>query len=63
MDDAKLDQITKELSAIKGLLVVLLQHHEVKGENIAKALGVSEGRVSQMFSKKKYKKRKKLENE
>ena len=62
MNDKKLNQIANELGAIKKLLVLLLQHHEVKGENIAKALGVTKGRVSQMASTKKYKKRKVVPN-
>ena len=62
MNDKKLDQIANDLSAIKRLLVLLLQHQEVKGENIAKALGVSKGRVSQMASTKKYKTRKEAAN-
>lgn len=57
MNDKKLEQIATDLSAIKRLLVLLLQHQEIKGENIAKALKVSKGRVSQISSTKKYKKR------
>ena len=62
MNDKKLDQIASDLGAIKRLLVLLLQHQEVKGENIAKALRVSKGRVSQMASTKKYKTRKEAAN-
>ena len=62
MNDKKLDQIANDLGAIKRLLVLLLQHQEVKGENIAKALRVSKGRVSQMASTKKYKTRKEAAN-
>jgi DNA-directed RNA polymerase specialized sigma subunit len=62
MNDKKLDQILNELGAIKKLFILLLQQQEVKVENIAKALGVSEGRVSQMAPTKKYKKRKEVEN-
>lgn len=62
MDDKQLDQIASDLSAIKRLLVLLLQHQEVKGENIAKALRVSKGRVSQMSSTRKYKRRKEVAN-
>jgi DNA-directed RNA polymerase specialized sigma subunit len=62
MNDKKLDQILNELGAIKKLFILLLQKQEVKVENIAKALGVSEGRVSQMAPTKKYKKRKEVEN-
>ncbi len=62
MSDKKLDQIANDLSAIKRLLILLLQHKDVKGSNIAKALGVSKGRVSQMASTKKYKARRKVSN-
>lgn len=62
MNDKKLEQILNELSAIKRLFILLLQQREVKVENIAKALGVSVGRVSQMAPTKKYKKRKEVEN-
>ena len=44
------------LDAIKKLFVLLLKKDEVKGDLIAKALGVSEGRLSQIFPQKKYKK-------
>jgi predicted transcriptional regulator len=62
MNDKRLDQITNELGAIKRLLVLLLQHKDVKGAHIAKALGVSKGRVSQMAPTKKYKARKVVSN-
>lgn len=62
MNDKKLEQILSELSAIKRLLILFLQQEEVKIENIAKALGVSVGRVSQMAPIKKYRKRKGVEN-
>lgn len=55
MSDKKIDQIANDLSAIKRLLILLLQHKDVKGGNIAKALGVSKGRVSQMSSTRKNK--------
>lgn len=60
MNDKKLDQMIAELGAIKKLLILMLQHKEVKGENIAKALGISKGRVSQMASTKTYKKRREV---
>ena len=62
MDDKKLDQIANDLSAIKRLLVLLLQHQEVKRENIAQALGVSGSRVSQMAPIRKYKTRQEVAN-
>jgi len=60
MDDKQLDQMADDLGAIKRLLVLLLQHQDVKRENIAKALRVSESRVSQIASTRKYKKRKEV---
>ncbi len=62
MSDKKLDQIIIELSAIKKLLIVLLQHQEVKVGSIAKALGVTGGRVSQMVPTRKNKKKKEVSN-
>ena len=62
MSDKKLDQIVNELGAIKKLLILLLQQQDVKVENIATALGLSVGRVSQMAPTKKYKKRKEVSN-
>jgi len=58
MNDKKLDQITAELVSIKKLLVLLLKKNQVKGGQIAQALGVSGGRVSQLAATRKYKKRK-----
>lgn len=62
MNDKKLDQVVNELRAIKRLLILLLQQQDVKVQNIAKAAGVSEGRISQMAPTKKYKKRKEVTN-
>ncbi len=62
MSDKKLDQIANDLSAIKRLLILLLQHKDVKGGNIAKALGVPNGRVSQMSSTRKNKTKKEASN-
>lgn len=62
MNDKKLEQILNELSAIKRLLILLLQQQEIKVENIAKALGVSVGRVSQMAPATRYKKRREVQN-
>ncbi len=57
MDNRKLDQIAKDLSSIKSLLVLLLKHEDVKREDIANALGVSGPRVSQLSAIKKNKPR------
>jgi len=62
MNDKKLEQIVNELSAIKKLLILLLEQQGVKVENIATALGISVGRVSQMAPTKRYKKRKEVSN-
>ncbi|MEW5817763.1 MAG: hypothetical protein AB1798_20505 [Spirochaetota bacterium] len=62
MNDKKLDQIADDLGDIRRLLILLLQHQEVKGENIAKALRVSKGRVSQLAPTKKYKTKKEAAN-
>jgi hypothetical protein len=62
MNDTKLDQLADDLSAIKRLLILLLQHQKVKGGDIAKALGVSGGRVSQMAPTRRNKKRKEALN-
>ncbi|MDO8740355.1 MAG: hypothetical protein Q7J54_02135 [Candidatus Woesearchaeota archaeon] len=56
MDEKQFKKLSSDLDAIKKLLVLLLKKYEVKGDLIAKALGVSEGRLSQIFPQKKYKK-------
>lgn len=62
MNDKKLDQIIAELTAIKKLLIALLQNQEVRVGSIAKALGVTSGRVSQMVPTRKNKKKKEQPN-
>ncbi|MBI4147753.1 hypothetical protein HY490_00510 [Candidatus Woesearchaeota archaeon] len=57
MDDKQFRVLCEELQAIKNLLVLILRQKEVKGSLIAKALGVSEGRLSQLLPNKTYKKR------
>ncbi len=57
MEDKEIEKIRKELEAIKKLLVLLLKKFEVKGDSIAKAMGISEARLSQIIPQKKYKKR------
>jgi predicted transcriptional regulator len=51
------NDIIEELEAIKKLLIVGLQNSGVKGTTIAKALGITPGRLSQIISIKEYKKR------
>jgi len=57
MENKQFNKIIDELRSIKNLLVLDLQKSEVKGEQIAKALGISQGRLSQMLAIKKYKKK------
>ena len=58
MDDKQFKKFSEDLDSIKKLLVLLLKKDDerVKGDLIAKALGISEGRLSQIFPQKKYKK-------
>jgi DNA-directed RNA polymerase specialized sigma subunit len=51
------EKLSTDLDAIKKLLVLMLKQKEVKGSLIAGALGISEGRLSQIFPQKKYRKR------
>lgn len=62
MNERKLDQVVSELTAIKKLLILLLQSQEVKAGTIAKALGVTTGRVSQLAPTRKNKKKKGADN-
>jgi len=57
MDDKKFNKLVEELKAIKSLLVLNLQNSGIESKSIAKALGVSAGRISQMHSTKQYKKK------
>ena len=57
LDEKQLKLLRSDLDSIKKLLVLLLKNSEVKGDLIAKAMGISEGRLSQIFPQKKYKKR------
>ncbi|MBN1398662.1 MAG: hypothetical protein JXA06_11580 [Bacteroidetes bacterium] len=62
MNDKKLDQIISELNAIKKLLIVLLQNQDVQSGTIAKALGITIGRVSQLVPTRKNKKQGEVTN-
>ena len=55
MSEKELKKISEQLESIKILLVLLLQKNDVKGASIAKALGISPGRLSQLLSQTKYK--------
>ncbi len=57
MNEKQSDKLLEEIKTIKNLLVLSLQKAGVKGDLIAKALGVSQGRLSQMLATKKYKKK------
>lgn len=57
LDEKQLKLLRNDLDSIKKLLVLLLKNSEVKGDLIAKAFGISEGRLSQIFPQKKYKKK------
>ena len=61
MNEKQLDQIVSELLGIKKLLILLLQQQEVNSGSIAKALGITAGRVSQMVPTRKNKKKSKVE--
>lgn len=59
MNDKQCEVLRKELEAIKRLLALLLKENNVRGNLIAKAMGVTGARLSQILPQKKYKKRKK----
>ena len=64
MKEVKLDEnqfklLRSDMDSIKKLLVLLLKNSDIKGNMIAKAMGISQGRLSQIFPQKKYKKSKK----
>lgn len=54
------DEYQKEtiqnLIIIRNLLILLLEKFDVKKEDIAKTIGVTPGRLSQILNPKKYKK-------
>ncbi len=57
MNEQQFKKLSADLDAIKKLIVLMLKQKEVKGSAIASALGISEGRLSQIFPQKKYKNR------
>ncbi len=59
MEENQFKELKSELETIKKLLALLLKHYEVKGDVIARAMGVSESTLSRMIPMKKYKKGKK----
>jgi len=56
LDEKQLKLLRSDLDSIKKLLVLVLKNSDVKGNLIAKAMGISEARLSQISSQKKYKK-------
>jgi len=48
--------LRSDLDSIKKLLVLLFKNSDIMGNMIAKAMGISQGRLRKMFHKKKYKK-------
>lgn len=56
MNEKNLEQIADELSDIKRLLILQLQQQKVRVEDIANALGISQGTVSKLTQKTKYSK-------
>ena len=57
LDEKQLNLLRSDLDSIKKLLVLLLKNSDIKGNLIAKTMGISQGRLCQIFSQKKYKKR------
>ncbi len=59
-EEKQFKKLSDDLDAIKKLLVLLLKknNEKIRGDLIAKALGISEGRLSQIFPQKRYKKSK-----
>jgi len=57
MNDKQFNELKEELISIKKLLVLGLQKSGIQGGAIASALGISQGRLSQIAATKKYKKR------
>ena len=54
--EKELNEIKQELSSIKKLMILGLQNKGIQANSIAKALGISPGRLSQIAAIKKYKK-------
>jgi len=60
-NEGTLNEIKTELVSIKKLLIVALQNQGVQGGTIATALGISQGRLSQIAATKKYKRKENAE--
>ena len=58
MDEKQFKKISNDLDALKKLLALLLRKQDIRGDVIANAMGITEGRLSQMISNNKKSKRK-----
>lgn len=56
MSEKQFESFIEEILDIKRLLILALLNNKIENGTIAKTLGVSEGRVSQIMSPGKYKK-------
>jgi len=54
-ENKEFEKMRKELESIKLLLALHLKNSDVKGDLIAKAMGISEGRLSQLLPQKNIK--------
>jgi len=59
MEKNQFELLRKDLEAIKNLLALNAKQLKAKNVDVAKAMGVSPGRASQLIPTKTYKKRKK----
>lgn len=62
MDTKQFESLKKELDAIKNLIALQLKKSGVDVTSIGNAMGISAGRVSQIFGEKKAKKKSKNKN-
>ena len=58
MDEKQYKKLSSDLDILKKLLALLLRNQDVRGDAIANAMGITEGRLSQMISNNKKSKRK-----
>ena len=63
MTDKQFEKLFEEILDTKRLLILLLQSNKVKNNSIAGALGITDGRLSQIMSPSKYRKGKKKNDE
>jgi len=48
------NNLKQDIEDIKSLLILMLRANKVDNKDVARALGMSEGRISQILDKKKY---------